>query len=1680
MSARNGGIVFLATVLLGAGMAFGGPIYVTPTGAGAGDGSSWANATGSIQAALDLAEATGRSIWIAGGSYDPGATLAWRSGAKAFGGFHIGDTEFLQRDVTGNASIISGAGVRRVLWMDSLVNTRLDGFTILDGYIDGDAHWAGAGAYCNGLDSTNIIINCVFLGNVTANSGHGGGLISNGGSNHIIEKTIFGGNSCPQMGGGLFIHWSSATVRDCLFSNNHSGAAWHGGGVALWESANSIITRSSFLGNQSTGGSSGGGLYIGSNTNGNITQCIFQNNSASAYGGGVFVEQASATLADCIFIGNNALNGGGLFAGESIPSSLSVSRCLFQSNNANSVGGGMAVHGWASQPVTVSIGGSTFQSNTSQVDAGALDIRNPGVSATVNGSSFVDNHAGQTAPGGQGGAIMNLEQSVLTLNRCGFFGNTTQGGGGGAIFNHVRSTLTATNCVFDNNHAPWIGGGVAVWGSAATINHCTFNRNGNGGGNAHGVWVDNSPGAASATITNSILWGPYGPPQLGQNTGGLLNVAYTDVQGGWAGTGNQNTDPLFVDANGICRLQAGSPCRDTADPASGLTVDIYNNARPGAGAGAGKDKGAYEWNNTAPAVSAITPSSALPVNTPWVVYTVTLDEGIGGQNYDMLNGLRADHFTLTTTGSIAGASIVHVAGNTTNRNVVVNTGTGSGTLRLDLTYGAGLACSGNLGLSNVPFTSGGVFTIDKTNPRVTSITRTGSNPTNASTVQFTVGLSESVSGLAVADFDLLTTGGVTGASVTEVTGTGVTRTVTVDTGTGDGTVGIRVGNGAAVFDSAGNMLENWLYDSQAYTVDKTAPDAPVVGSTTPTNALRPVWTWTQGASPGNGTFRHELNSGGWTETTSLSFTPGSDLAEGLNTFRVQERDAAGNWSADSFFDVFVDITPPSAPVVGGATPVNIPLPTWTWTPGGGGNGTYRHELDGAGSGPWTETTATSFAPSAGGELADGPHTLRVQERDDAGNWSDSGAHVITVDTGHPAAALDATVAVPEPTDLTPIPMQVVFDEGVTGFSESDLLPSNATTGNFTAVSPVLYTFSLSPSGQGAFSVQVPANAGVDAAGNGNTASAVFARTFESLRPTAALSSTAPAATNVSPIPVTVAFSSPVTGFDAGDLVTANGAVDNFAGAGANYSFDLVPSGQGAVTVRVPEGVAEDSLGALNTASSVLSRVYDTVAPTVALSSAAPNPTNAPVPVTVTFDEPVYGFTAGDVAALNADVTGFTGADGSAVYTLTLTPTVAEGTISASLGAGAATDAAGNPSAAAPADVARDYDGVAPTVAAVTVVDGLTVDVAFSEPVNAAAGNAANYAVSGAGRGTLSANPAAVAAQSATVYRLSWNAPNEMFDGGALTVTVTGVGDPAGNALGAPNSGTGTAVGEPPVAVCADVTVLLSAPTLAAATVGGGSSDNIGIATMTLDGAASKTYTCADAGTFAVTLRVTDAAGNFDECTASVTVEDNIAPVITIPGGNTRTLAVGSTFTLPAVTAVDNCNGSVPVTLVDNGGIALAPALVTTGVYTLRYEAVDAASNTASATLVVTVQDPVPIVVSVVGERQITRAVGGTASFEVSATGGSSALQYQWKRVTEDKGEAVIDGANLPRLTITPVQLSDAGDYFCEVFDFVTVEPSETFTLDVDLVTVPVAGGLGLALAALASALAGAGALRRRK
>ncbi|MCZ6492878.1 MAG: hypothetical protein O6933_02245, partial [Planctomycetota bacterium] len=304
--------------------------------------------------------------------------------------------------------------------------------------------------------------------------------------------------------------------------------------------------------------------------------CPFSGNTAAVRGGARDnADSSNPTVTNCTFSGNTAGDSGGGMVNSS--SSPTVTNCTFSDNTAGSFGGGM--FNINSNPTVTDC---TFEGNTGDIDGGGMYNLNTNVTRT--NCDFTANTASV------GGGLGNAGATQVSVSNCTFRSNTaaSQGGAisnfcGGPVFNSLR----ATNCTFVSNTAGKI--------SAA---------------------LHNAGLCAEMTVTNCILWDNFPNESVGTTT-----VNYSDVQGGWPGTGNIDADPLFVDeANGDLRLMTGSPCADAGNnwgvpidtndydqdgnTAELFPVDLDGNPRfnadeadfdPGCGVPVVVDMGAYEY-----------------------------------------------------------------------------------------------------------------------------------------------------------------------------------------------------------------------------------------------------------------------------------------------------------------------------------------------------------------------------------------------------------------------------------------------------------------------------------------------------------------------------------------------------------------------------------------------------------------------------------------------------------------------------------------------------------------------------------------------------------------------------------------------------------------------------------------------------------------------------------------------------------------------------------------------------------------------------------------------------------------------------------------------------------------------------------------------------------------------------
>jgi len=196
---------------------------------------------------------------------------------------------------------------------------------------------------------------------------------------------------------------------------------------------------------------------------------------------------------------------------------------------------------------------------------------------------------------GGGGIRCYYSKAVIRYN---ILYNNDAVTGGGLYTSNLGEVSAIHNNIFCMNSG-YRGGGYECFGTAATLNNNIFYGN-----------VSTTEGGAvfchfsSPEIINTILWADSaatGGDEIYADTASFPVITYCDVQGGWQGIGNIDSDPLFRDPAGgdfhlmstACGDSVDSPCIDAGHPDS---IDIVLGCRFGLG-GPRVDMGAHGGNN---------------------------------------------------------------------------------------------------------------------------------------------------------------------------------------------------------------------------------------------------------------------------------------------------------------------------------------------------------------------------------------------------------------------------------------------------------------------------------------------------------------------------------------------------------------------------------------------------------------------------------------------------------------------------------------------------------------------------------------------------------------------------------------------------------------------------------------------------------------------------------------------------------------------------------------------------------------------------------------------------------------------------------------------------------------------------------------------------------------------------
>ncbi|UYQ29442.1 Ig-like domain-containing protein [Acinetobacter baumannii] len=850
---------------------------------------------------------------------------------------------------------------------------------------------------------------------------------------------------------------------------------------------------------------------------------------------------------------------------------------------------------------------------------------------------------------------------------------------------------------------------------------------------------------------------------------------------------------------------------------------------------------------------------------------------------------------------------------------------------------------------------------------------------------------------------------------------GQTYTATVDSTAGTWTVSVpgsdltadadkTIDAKVTFTDAAGNSSS--VNDTQTYTIDTTAPNAPVID---PVNGTDPITGTAEPGSTVTVTYPDGSTASVVAGPDGTWTVPNPGLNDGDTVTAVTE-DPAGNTSGPA--TAVVDAVAPTVALDDVLTNDSTPALTGTVNDP---TATVVVNVDGTdypavnnGDGTWT--LADNTLPT----LADGPHTITVTATDAAGNvGTDTG--VVTVDTTAPAAPVIDPVNGTDPITGTAEPgstVTVTYPDGSTasvvagpdgtwtvpnpGLNDGDTVtavtedPAGNTSGPATAVvDAVAPTVALddvltndsTPALTGTVNdptATVVVNVdGTDypAVNNGDGTWTLADNTLPTLAdgPHTITVTATDAAGNVGTDTGVVTVDTTAPAAPVIDPVNGTDLITGTAEPGSTVTVTY-PDGSTASVVAGPDGtwtvpnpglndgdtvtaVTEDPAG--NT-SGPATAVVDAVAPTVALDDVLTN--DSTPALTGTVNDPTA------TVVVNVDGTDYPAVNnGDGTWTLAdnTLPTLADGPHTITV---TATDAAGN--------VGNDT--------AVVTIDTVAPNAPVLDPINA------TDPVSGQAEPGSTVTVTYPDGTTATVVAGtdgSWSVPNpgNLVDGDTVTATAT---DPAGN-TSLPGTGTVSADITAPVVALDDVLTNDSTPALT-----GTVNDPTATVVVTVDGTdypavnnGDGTWTLADNtlptladGPHTITVTATDAAGNVGNDTAVVTI-DTVAPnapvldpinatdpvtgtaeagstvTVTYPDGTTATVVAGTDGTWSVPNPGNLVDGdTVTATATDPAGNTSGPATAVVDAVAPTVALDDVLTNDSTPALTGTVNDPTATVV----------------------------------------------------------------------------------------------------------------------
>ena len=195
-------------------------------------------------------------------------------------------------------------------------------------------------------------------------------------TNAVITGNHGNGSDNDSQAGAIYQHKNiTTTIENTFIDDNDSNKK--GGGIYL-RTGKIDMTGGSVSGNTST---EGGGVYVTNNTTFTANGTLFRGNEATSGSGGAINDEGYLTLTDCTVTNNSASAwGGGIYLANDTDASLSLNSGRIEHNHCDNYGGGVHVSETADMSVS---GAPVVKNNTGGSNSAVNNLRLAGKKTTI-------------------------------------------------------------------------------------------------------------------------------------------------------------------------------------------------------------------------------------------------------------------------------------------------------------------------------------------------------------------------------------------------------------------------------------------------------------------------------------------------------------------------------------------------------------------------------------------------------------------------------------------------------------------------------------------------------------------------------------------------------------------------------------------------------------------------------------------------------------------------------------------------------------------------------------------------------------------------------------------------------------------------------------------------------------------------------------------------------------------------------------------------------------------------------------------------------------------------------------------------------------------------------------------------------------------------------------------------